>query len=402
MRLEATIGLEFEFSSHSDIRPMVRDRIEAEGYPVDSPTGYRHSRGDRWDLKTDSSCGWEIASPILRTYGDVVKAAGVADIISSLGGSANTNCGFHVHVGLGGHAFTETQIENIFRFLTRYEEAFFLMVPQYRRDSRWCKRIDQHTIDNRMKRGAYFTSNVWWQRTWPDKNVWLNGARFPDIGTLEFRLMPGTLDSKFVIGYIVFLQFVIKTVKDKTISWGKAKSSGPRPLLQTMLGQAGFYGPFTSEEQKKLAVIGRKWAIERFTAASSEVYTGAHHVDFTRSQVDVGPLASFIDQPTAGPSNTPARRRGVRVGRRPVISDQVQNQPADSVQYRAERNIHGEYVVEPVGSTGPADDVARYARRSTAVTNPATSTNLSSVSTAYVNINSADIDRSSIRSNMDQ
>jgi len=263
MNLTATTGVEYEYSGGN--QQAIYRAMQDCGIRCQSPSSWHRTREvDYWDLKTDATCGWEIASPVLHTFEHVVDAANVSTIIRNCGGRVNDRCGFHVHVGMMG--MTEEQLENIFRFLTRYEQAFFLIIPPSRRGNTYCKRLPSETY-NRIK-SHRFQNDQWWLSAWPDKNVWSNGHRYPDIRTIEFRLMPGTLDVNFIIGYITFLQCVLNVVKDKTINWGLAKSRDERSLFQTMLGQAGFYGPWITPDQKTLCITGRKWAIERYTIAN--------------------------------------------------------------------------------------------------------------------------------------
>jgi hypothetical protein len=263
MNLTVTTGIEYEYSG-GDQRVVYR-AMQERGIRCMPPSSWHRTReADHWDLKTDATCGWEITSPVLKTFEQLVDAAHVATIIRNCGGRVNDRCGLHVHTGTVG--LIEQQLENIFRFLTRYEQAFFLVIPPSRRGNTYCKRLPAETCDH--IRRHHFLNDNWWLDAWRDKNVWLNGRRYPDIRTIEFRLMPGTLDVNFILGYVTFLQCVINVVKDKTINWGIAKSRDERSLFQTMLGQAGFYGPWTTPEQKTLCVTGRKWAIERYIIAN--------------------------------------------------------------------------------------------------------------------------------------
>jgi len=302
MNLTTSVGFELEFSGSNLDR--VERELRSKGIDCHNYGRWRHSDGDLWDLKTDSSCGFEAVSPILQTYEELVDAAGVGALIANVGGTATERCGLHVHIG--GGDFSSLQLENVFRFFTRYEFAFFLMVPPARRTNIYCKRLSPATI-NSIKR-ASFQRNDWWIHTWTDKNVWLNGRRWPDIRTLEFRIMPGSLSPYFIIGYVTFLQCVINTVKDRTINWGMARSKDDRSLFQTMLGQSGFYGPWISEDLKELYLTGRKWAIERYKLAN-ELVSG--FFEMTR----VVPKIPSVDcRPSwdRGDTSLPQRTRRVR------------------------------------------------------------------------------------------
>lgn len=340
MRLTTTVGFEFEFSGSSlaSVERALRDK----NVSCTRPGAWHRSDGSIWDLKTDSSCGWEVASPVLQTYEELVDAAHVGALISQAGGSVNHSCGFHVHIGVSN--LSHAQLENVFRFLTRYETAFFLIVPPARRHSTWCKRLGTDVI-NRMKRPS-FGQTDWWSRTWHDKNVWLNGRRYPDIRTIEFRIMPGTLNPNFIIGYVTFLQCMINNIKDRKICWGTVKSKDDRSTFQTMLGQAGFYGPWTTPEHKELCVTGRKWAIERYNLANTEQL----RLGLTSETVPLAYRVSQLEPRIPSVSHLPSW---------------AQQQQAPSPRVRRPRRVR---TVEPAPAAPSLPDPIRTEASSTAVT----------------------------------
>ena len=316
MRLTTTVGFEYEFSGSTMTR--VEQALRDKNVHCTRPAGWHRSDGSIWDLKTDSTCGWEVASPVLETYEQLVDAAHVGALIAGAGGSVNDSCGFHVHIGIG--SMTPVQIENIFRFMTRYEAAFFLLVPPVRRRSSWCKNLSEDQV-RKIKR-ANVTNREWWNMTWADKNVWLNGRRYPEIKTLEFRIMPGTLNPNFIIGYVTFLLCMINTVKDRKISWGTAKGKDNRSMFQTMLGQAGFYGPFTTPEQKELYVTGRKWALERYSISETMDTFALIPRDYRVSRVEIKiPSVSIRPSWSQPQADKPRRRRSPRAT--PAMSESV-------------------------------------------------------------------------------
>ena len=308
MNLPYTAGFEYEFSGSTFD---VNSRLKTFGVPhLSSDVGrWRRSTGGTWDIKTDSSCGAEVSTPVIATYEELVDAAHVASLIHGAGGRVTENCGFHVHIGVA--SLNNTQLENVFRFMTRYEDAIRLLVPESRRNKHWCKKLPAESL-RAFKNGVRKTDSMWWTTVWCDKNVWLNGRRFPEIGTLEFRLMPGTLDPNFVIGYVIFLQCVIEAVKDRKISWGVAKSADQKSLFQTMLGQAGFYGPFRDAEHKELCVSGRKWAQERFELAQQQA---GYSPEFCISKIPLKIPTVSLESKWTDPSSRTTAKKPARVRR---------------------------------------------------------------------------------------
>lgn len=267
--LPFSVGWELEFALRdpSELRTisnaMVRAGIDNENYGR-----WRRSpvSADRWDLKTDSSCGiapgvpgFEAVSPVIYNYTDLTRHATVAPLIRRNGAIVNERCGLHVHVGLHNHPnFSSAAVDRLVRFLNRYEAAFYMLVPLARRNNPYCKPMPQSVVD-RVRRAH---GNVDIGHAWADKNTWVNFQTMGRIGTVEFRLFPGTLDKDEIVGTVMFLQQVLDCVicAGKEVQWGKAHAKDSRMMFYTMLQQAGFYGSFDPDRLK----IARKWATSHF------------------------------------------------------------------------------------------------------------------------------------------
>lgn len=272
-QLPVTVGFELEFTASETQVLDIADAMRRAGYPVSCNIRWRHtpeevSAAGTWDIKTDSSCGFEAVSPVIRTVSELKRAAEVARIIRRHGGRINEKCGFHVHVGL--KAVDRTNYAPIFAFLTRYQSAFFLMVSEPRTRSSYCKPLADYTV-GLLRRLAHEGFNqglpYLYERfngIWDDKNVWLNGRTFSRIGTLEFRLFEGTLDYDEIIGVIVFIEQIFGQIlhNGKRVSWGAASARDNRMLFYTLLQQAGCYGKKTFDPD--LAKLARRWAIRTY------------------------------------------------------------------------------------------------------------------------------------------
>ena len=270
MNLPRNVGFELEFAGQSwEQIEILKARLEEIGFSVRLDRCYVHSNGDQWHIKTDTSCGWEIASPILRTYDDLIKAMKVPKIVSDLGFSTNSSCGLHVHIDMI-HVQSDS-FNNLMRFLSRYEEAFFSLAENYRRNSTYCQPLRDSTVADIKAHPDYRPSAL--GRAWSSKHYWVNGTHLGGIGTIEFRLMSSTLKPEKIIGWIMFLLQVVNfCFKGKSVQWGSAKCANARDLIQTMLGQGGFYGPFSEADEwsKTHIVLARKWAIGTFTKGESK------------------------------------------------------------------------------------------------------------------------------------
>lgn len=294
-RLPVSVGFELEFELEGQSIESLNRHISMSGVPTSFATRWRHTPADVsdsgvWDIKTDSSCGYEAVSPVIRTMSELKSAAEVATMISRFGGRATTRCGFHVHLGLKD--LPVAAYSRLFAFMTRYEGAFMLIVNPSRRMNLYCKplseqskngikhafgngRFDSHNESYSDMEGSHAAgvversiTNAWGS----DKNVWLNAHTFRRIGTLELRHMEGTLDAEKIVGYVTFLMQVVSNVLcGKKVSWGSASAKDDRMLFFTMLQQAGCYGK--SPTDLDLAKKARKWAMSAYKENNAKTST---------------------------------------------------------------------------------------------------------------------------------
>ncbi len=290
------IGFEVEFTCPVNPLNEIHRVLQRMNWPVTQVSHYRHSAGSAWDLKLDSSCGYEIASPVIESYEDLIKAAKIVDVIKRAGGSVNYKCGLHVHVDMNG-VQTEEFIR-VMRFMSRYEDAMFLLADESRQNNTYCQKLNKSPDHHNRKapiveiRSYEFANTAGWKTAWASKHYWLNGTHLGGQGTLEFRLMASHLEAEYIVGWVLFLLHTVDyLLKSKSVSWGKAKCATDRDLLQTMLGQAGFYGPF-NDRDKPTIVAARKWALSTYT-------TKVGQSDRRIKALTVQQLEALAEQPMA-------------------------------------------------------------------------------------------------------
>lgn len=99
---------------------------------------YYHSNGQTWDVKTDSSCGFEVATPALTLNAagenDMLRA-GVLGLVSA-GAMLNQRCSTHVHVDASDLGWRQLQM--LIALWRRYEPFFFACHPAHRRNNSYC------------------------------------------------------------------------------------------------------------------------------------------------------------------------------------------------------------------------------------------------------------------------
>ena len=303
------IGFEVEFTCPVNPLPLMDGYLRDIGQPVVNYGSYRHSDGIHWDLKRDSSCGYEIASPIVDTYTGLLNAAKIVNIVKRFGGTVNEKCGLHVHVDL--NHITAEDFQRIMRFMSRYEDSFFLLADKWRQNNQYCRKLNGQAEAVKNDPSGY-------RQAWNYKHFWLNGTHLRGQGTLEFRLMASHLEAEYIVGWTLFLVHTIDyLLKGKTVSWGQAKCASDRDLLQTMLGQAGFYGPFDNRD-KPTIVAARKWALGTYTAKVGQddrrikVPTMEQLASISETPVD---SSTSMDRGLSTVTSPTPRRRAARVRR---------------------------------------------------------------------------------------
>jgi len=322
--LPVTVGFELEFGSpNQQILSVIADAMARNNYPVTNFGRWRHTPANpsTWDLKTDSSCGYregvggfEVVSPVIRTYDELVHAVKVANIVTRCGGSANRRCGLHVHIGF--RQFNTPEIrERLFRFLSRYEEAFYMLVPETRRNNPYCKPMNVRIIESVKAKHGRVDVGMAWQ----DKNTWINFATLNRIGTVEFRFMEGTLDPNLILNYVMFLVHVMDTIiAGKRVSWGRASAKSNRMLFFTMLQQLNLYGKKSKSQDEDRAKTVRKWTVKRFAAFNPnpnqprQELTGRAEDRPALTEADIANRAQAEAVPTPAPANPGQPNGGVQ------------------------------------------------------------------------------------------
>ena len=103
--------------------------------------GWYKSNGATWDMKTDSSCGWELASRALtlNDHGHNEELERVCHHVGRLNPDVNDRCGLHMHIQ--ARDLSWAQLQNLVWLWTRYEPFWFSLVPIQRRLRHYCHPI---------------------------------------------------------------------------------------------------------------------------------------------------------------------------------------------------------------------------------------------------------------------
>jgi hypothetical protein len=203
----------------------------------------RNATPASWIHKTDASCGLEFASPKIETQDELNE---VNSICEKLGQHvrANAACGLHVHVGVNQIKDLSAKYR-IFRFMSKYESLFFDLMPPNSIRAHYCQKltnkewkalghgngfepfkaptqpIDYFHGPERVKEEERRANELIAER-----RKWFNGQAYHKHGTVEFRLMNGTLDPKEILGWTHLLLAIFSGVVNDNVKvdWNAPKA----------------------------------------------------------------------------------------------------------------------------------------------------------------------------------
>jgi hypothetical protein len=179
-----------------------------------------------WKMKTDTSCGGEIVSPILFGPQGLAEVAIVCDIVNKLAKkygqpAADGECGLHIHFDAKG--LKPQNLSNIFSLLYIAEPIIFSMYPN--RNFNYCAPMDINVRQASRARDWIDVRDIWYRgsNNVKKKDIvypanFINGTTPGDpydgtryhglnihcywkIGTIEFRYAPGSFDANFIHAY---------------------------------------------------------------------------------------------------------------------------------------------------------------------------------------------------------
>lgn len=242
-----TFGVEIEFVSSNLTRREVAMKLRQAGINVQAEE-YNHNVGDYWKVITDSSCGYEVVSPILQGEQGLKDTEAVLDAMSVMHGvTVNRECGIHVHVHLGG--YTPHNAANLMKTYMKYEQEIDMTLPPSRRatlgsgnryaagmvqaysnnwgcsdrnsllqsyNKRYELAFKKYTqIQTQWKAGDLTDSDAMYKlyRVMGTRYTTLNLECFQRYGTVEFRQHGGSLNSEKVCTWIVFCTNLVDRCK---------------------------------------------------------------------------------------------------------------------------------------------------------------------------------------------
>lgn len=135
-------GVEIETNTNLSKQELSR-LLKARNLKVRTTNSYMKSHGDKWDIKNDSSCGYEIASPILSGAQGVFDLKLAVDKIKDALNDShmpNSDCGIHITVDVSD--FNKSELKRLIIGYLKAQHHFYKMCNANRQNNTYCAKYD--------------------------------------------------------------------------------------------------------------------------------------------------------------------------------------------------------------------------------------------------------------------
>ena len=231
-------GFELEFNNRcrgAVTQARLKRAIETVRGETATINGYSRQNNNRdWVVKTDASCGWEVASRVMSSSEDLKKAAQAVQAMYRAGAQVNRSCGLHVHVEVVD--FTKSQVATMIQWWVKFERFVSDVLDPSRKNNMYCRRVGKNFSGNRSYgtdetlrsnngRNALNTARICWSSS--------SSARHRVDKRVEFRIAHGTNDfvdlKNWVRFLLTFVEFSKEAYKPPNVNYLL-----PREALETL------------------------------------------------------------------------------------------------------------------------------------------------------------------------
>lgn len=181
---------------------------EATGKPC-AFEGYHHNTRTGWKVVTDGSLagagstGFEFVSPILKGEAGLQELKKVLEILNANGATVGSDCGTHVHVGVGRNPDVSF-LKRLFKSYLIFEPAIDSLMPRSRRGtSRWANSLTTVQLD-RIEAAREWRDLLSTRIFYHDRFYKLNFFAISRHGTVEYRQHSGTIEFEKISNWIQF------------------------------------------------------------------------------------------------------------------------------------------------------------------------------------------------------
>lgn len=240
---ERTFGIEIEFtvaSRETVVRLMKQKGLLAE------VEGYNHFTRRHWKAITDSSCGYELVSPVLKGRDGLNQLRLATEALAEAGAKVNRRCGLHVHHDIND--LDAKQAANIYALYIKLEKTIDSFLPRSRRanNNTYCQslfaRSNQQRVLDRLKE----------VKTMEDINdifmtryIKLNLQSYVKYGTIEFRQHSGTIEFEKIYNWILLTQQMVEAGKTPVHKTYNEKTDS----IQSLRNKLGLIAALGADEE---------------------------------------------------------------------------------------------------------------------------------------------------------
>jgi len=210
-------GIEIEVNDGKHTREEIAQAIRNKGVEA-YEEGYNHCTRNYWKVITDSSCGYEVVSPVLYGMEGLNELQRVCEALKEVGCEVDVSCGLHVHHDITDLSFE--QVKNIYKIYYKHAEAIEQILPISRRLGArgYAKSLDIHIMNlieqaRTIDELRYYLTDRYWA---------LNFTSYTKYGTIEFRQHSGTIEFEKMKNWVLLTHKMIeratsgKKVKEKS------------------------------------------------------------------------------------------------------------------------------------------------------------------------------------------
>lgn len=224
---DRTYGIEIEFVSDKSLS-YIADYITSKKNIQTQAMGYNHNITVGWKVITDSSCGYELVSPILKGRDGLYQLEKVCEALSEIGAKVNKKCGLHVHHGINDYEIKD--IKNLFAMYAKLEKNIDDIVPKSRRGNS-NPFLRSLSCDGNAPGGYESNVNDMLNKLKKCKTIRdldqmfqsryrkLNFRSYIRYGTIEFRQHSGTIDFEKIKNWILLTQQIVDVSKTRKVSF---------------------------------------------------------------------------------------------------------------------------------------------------------------------------------------
>lgn len=163
---------------------------------------------------TDSNTG-EIVSPVLMGEAGIDTVKIVLATLRAVGGKASARCGIHIHAG--GRDLTSNGLQRLVKNYEQVQDEIYSWMPSRRATNQYSPKLRSSTLAN-LYQGVKVFKETGNDGGLGGKYAGLNISPLARIGTVEFRMHQGSVDTNIIAPWIRFVVgFVDSQVDDEGI-----------------------------------------------------------------------------------------------------------------------------------------------------------------------------------------